>query len=299
MVLSICVVTMNRANQLKEALESCLKCSLPEETEFVIVDNASTDETEKIVEDIFALNEYKHIYIKNKENVGAGKGRNMYYQAASGKYIYGMDDDAVIAYNENPDFFVRAVRCFEENPDIVSLATQIYDKAWQKNRQVIDGKIISDGVYKCKMFCGGSHFLRRSFYKTPPYLSNIYGYEELPPSLMAWDAGKINAFCPDLKAIHQPLVDRWNRNNNANDGIVINECATQYAVKKSTYPLIFVPILYMAYKARCKMYLKGITDGEKRANLLVKETCLLNKNQKKIRIKTVIKMFKDFGISIF
>ena len=43
MDLSICVVTMNRANQLKEALESCLACELPIKTEFVIIDNASCD----------------------------------------------------------------------------------------------------------------------------------------------------------------------------------------------------------------------------------------------------------------
>ena len=47
--LSIGVVTMNRAAQLKEALESCLACQLPAKTEFIIIDNASTDNTEEIV----------------------------------------------------------------------------------------------------------------------------------------------------------------------------------------------------------------------------------------------------------
>ena len=55
MKLSICVVTMNRANQLSEALQSCLLCELPRETEFVIIDNASTDHTEQVVKEIQLL----------------------------------------------------------------------------------------------------------------------------------------------------------------------------------------------------------------------------------------------------
>ena len=49
MKLSIVVITMNRANQLKDALQSCVNSKLPEDTEFVIVDNASSDNTREIV----------------------------------------------------------------------------------------------------------------------------------------------------------------------------------------------------------------------------------------------------------
>jgi len=298
MKLSICVVTMNRANQLKEALESCLKCKLPKETEFVIVDNASSDDTESVVKNIFENCEYSCYYEKMKENLGCGGGRNYAFLKASGEYIYVLDDDAVIC-NDNVDFFNVAIKCFESCQSIVTLTTQIYDNMWGHDRLNPSKRHMFDNVYKCYMFCGGSHFLRKSFFKQPPYLGNKYGYEELPPSLLVADSGCENVFCSEIKVIHNPLVDKWSRKNEANDGIVINECAVQYAVKKSTYPLILVPILYMAYKARCKKHLKDIPDGAKKAALLVKETCLLNKNQKKIRIKTVIKMFKDFGISIF
>ena len=43
MELTIALVTMNREKQLIKALNSCLSCELPDETEFVIVDNCSTD----------------------------------------------------------------------------------------------------------------------------------------------------------------------------------------------------------------------------------------------------------------
>lgn len=47
--LSICVITMNRREQLVEALASCLLCKIPKDTQFVVVDNGSTDNTENDV----------------------------------------------------------------------------------------------------------------------------------------------------------------------------------------------------------------------------------------------------------
>ena len=38
MKLSIAVVTMNRVKQLIEALQSCIDCIIPEDTEFVCID---------------------------------------------------------------------------------------------------------------------------------------------------------------------------------------------------------------------------------------------------------------------
>lgn len=53
----------------------------------------------------------------------------------------------------------------DDNPRIAALATQIYDEAWKANRLEINGKKLSDDIYLCKMFCEGSHFLRRNFLK--------------------------------------------------------------------------------------------------------------------------------------
>ena len=110
MKLSICLVTMNREVQLVNAINSCLSCELPEGTEFVIVDNCSEDNTEKAIKDIFTHCRYPYVYEKQSINIGAGAGRNRYFELASGEYIYGMDDDAVIDFNNNPDFFVKAIK---------------------------------------------------------------------------------------------------------------------------------------------------------------------------------------------
>ena len=48
--LTIAVLTMNRCQQLIEALDSCLACRLPESTEFVVLDNGSEDDTPREME---------------------------------------------------------------------------------------------------------------------------------------------------------------------------------------------------------------------------------------------------------
>ena len=88
MKLSIAVVTMNRSKQLLEALESCAACELPTDTQFVIVDNASTDETENMVKGFFATNPFPFYYEKMTENIGCGRGRNYAYSKCSGDYCY-------------------------------------------------------------------------------------------------------------------------------------------------------------------------------------------------------------------
>lgn len=57
-VLSIAVITWNRSRQLAEALKSCFACNLPENTEFVIIDNGSTDDTEQVVLSLFKNSHY-------------------------------------------------------------------------------------------------------------------------------------------------------------------------------------------------------------------------------------------------
>ena len=294
--LTISVITMNRALQLKEALDSCLFCDLPENTEFVIIDNASSDNTKDVVYECLQNSGYCFYYEKLPENLGVGGGRNYAFEKASGKYIYVMDDDAVIS-GDNKNFFKSAMEYFEKHEDVVTLTTQIYDTAWKKNRLEQFGQEVYKGLYYCMMFCGGSHFLRKDFFETPPYLNNKYGYEEIPPSLYVADAGMKNMFCPSLKVIHKPKVNKWDKSKEENVHILINECATAYALKKMMYPKIFFPVLKMAYLKRCKMYLNK--DGKKQADKLVKDIIKEYKGLKKIKVKTVIEEFKKFGLAVF
>ena len=209
-----------------------------------------------------------------------------------------MDDDAVVDFENEPDFFVKAIAILDKYPSIATLATQIYDTAWHDNRQAVCGKEIYPGVYKCKMFCGGSHFLRKSVFDTSPYLSNKYGYEELPPSLMAMDAGMINAFCPDLIAIHKPAINKWNFKDDKNLEYLIIECGVPYAIKRTMYPAICAPLLCLAYKKRCKKYLPQTEDVKIQLSNVIADTLQLCDGMNRIKLTTFLKMCVDFGLSI-
>lgn len=296
-MLSICVVTMNREKQLLEALNSCLSCELPLNTEFVVIDNASTDGTEQAVCSLFSQIDFPLVYVRNDQNIGAGAGRNLYFEKSSGKYIYGMDDDAVIS-PDNPDFFSKAVDIMEEFNEIAILTTQIYDMAWEKDRQKITGREYAKDLFYCKMFSGGSHFLRKNAFTLAPYFPNKYGYEELPPSLYVWDDGFINVFCPTLHAIHKPLIDKWNYEDVQNLSLLINECAIPYAIKKMVYPRLFAPVLYLGYISRKRKYLSKVPEGKELSDSLVKKTLEAYRLNEKIKIRTALKLIKEFGFSV-
>ena len=300
MKLTIAVVTMNRAMQLKEALESCLACVLPSETEFVIIDNASSDNTEEIVKESFEKTNYSLYYEKLPENLGVGGGRNYAFSKATGEFFYVLDDDAVIDTSKNDRFFADALEILENNTDIITLTTQIYDTAWKDYRlQASERNKLQEGLYVCKMFCGGSHYLRTSFFDPQPYFNNKYGYEEIPPSLKVFDAKKLNVFACDLQIIHKPAVNKWIFSDEKNHALLINECSVQYAVKKMMYPTVFTPLLWLAYKKRAKKYLSNVPNGMKKSKELVRETVKKNKINYKIKISTVAEMYRRFGLSVF
>ena len=299
MKLSICVITMNRARQLQEALLSCLACELPQETEFVVIDNASTDNTEQVVKEALTACGYSYYYEKLPNNLGVGGGRNYAYEKACGEFAYMLDDDAVIDVEKNADFFVRAISYMDNNPRIATLTSQIYDTAWKRDRVESGGPVFTKGLYKCLVFCGGSHFLRKAFYTEAPYLSNKYGFEEIPPSLRAMNAGMVNVFCPDLFIIHKPAVNKWNYDDEKNHALLIAGVALPYAIKKMMYPVAAEPFLKLAKMQRIKKYMIGVPNAPRKVNDVAKRMCAEYPIKEKIKLGTFLRMYRDFKLSIF
>ena len=297
--LSIAVITMNRAEQLKEALASCLACELPEGTEFVIIDNASTDHTADAVKETMQNCGHPYYYEKLPENLGVGGGRNYAYDKATGDYTYVLDDDAVIDVEGNPDFFTRAVAIMDEHPVIASLTTQIYDTAWERDRVTPDGEEFTKGLYKNIMFYGGSHFLRRTFFASAPYLSNKYGYEEIPPSLRAMNAKMINAYVPSLRIIHKPAVNKWDWSEEKNHALLIKGHAIPHAIKKMMYPRIAAPLLCLAQARRRKLYLQNVPNAKAEIKKAEKNFMRESPIKEKIKLSTLFRMVKDFKLSTF
>ena len=91
--ISAVVCTLNRATYLARAVESLVNQTYPKEYyEIIVVDNGSTDNTREVVEQFSQCAIIRYIYEPVK---GLSQARNTGWQAAAGKYVAYLDDDAI------------------------------------------------------------------------------------------------------------------------------------------------------------------------------------------------------------
>lgn len=88
---TVVVTTYNRSNSLLRAVQSVLNQTYSN-YQLLIVDDASQDETETIIEPLIKVNE-KIIYKRHDVNKGLAASRNTGTISASGDYIAFLDDD--------------------------------------------------------------------------------------------------------------------------------------------------------------------------------------------------------------
>jgi glycosyltransferase involved in cell wall biosynthesis len=92
-IVSIIMCTYNRANYLREAIESVLAQTYSD-WELLILDDCSTDNTKDIVSE-YQAKDPRIVYIKNDKNLGINKNRNKALELSTGKYIAVLDSDDI------------------------------------------------------------------------------------------------------------------------------------------------------------------------------------------------------------
>jgi len=86
---SVIIPTYNRSPIVGRAIRSVLNQTY-KNLELIIVNDASEDETEKVVKNI---KDERIIYLSHEKNKGGGAARNTGLKVASGKYVALLDDD--------------------------------------------------------------------------------------------------------------------------------------------------------------------------------------------------------------
>lgn len=107
---SICIPTYNRAQFIEKAIESALNQTYSN-IEVIVVDNASTDNTESMV------NKYtdpRLKYFKNDHNVGMFGNFNRCLELANGKYIQLLHSDDYI----DEDFIEKCITFLESHENV-------------------------------------------------------------------------------------------------------------------------------------------------------------------------------------
>lgn len=91
--ISVIIVNYNARYFLKNCISSILSSDIADQIQIIVVDNASTDGSCKMLKDYFP-----GVYcIQNKENVGFGKANNQGVAVADGEYILVLNPDTMLA----------------------------------------------------------------------------------------------------------------------------------------------------------------------------------------------------------
>ena len=111
--ISVVICSYNRANYIREALQSLYNQTLPHtQFEVIVVDNASTDNTESVCKDFITEHSDAAFYYMLESRQGASFARNTGAAKVKAPLLCFMDDDA-IAY---PDFLTNLLAFFREVP---------------------------------------------------------------------------------------------------------------------------------------------------------------------------------------
>ncbi|RED48363.1 glycosyltransferase family 2 protein [Seonamhaeicola aphaedonensis] len=145
-LISIIIPTYNRAKLLGATIESVINQTYTN-WECIVVDDGSTDDTEKLVKS-YSLNDSRIKYFLRPKSYpkGASSCRNYGYKMSKGQYINWLDSDDLI----HEDKLKYQVKCLNDNEklDFVVSQTYFFKDEIKKNDTVWNQKLISKLPYK-------------------------------------------------------------------------------------------------------------------------------------------------------
>ena len=113
-LISIIIITRNRAGFISKAIESALGQSFPD-WELIIIDDASQDNTGEIIKSYIAK-DARIKYFRNDEHLRISKSRNKALSLARGEYVAVLDSDDVWS---DRDKLKKQYEFLERNKDYV------------------------------------------------------------------------------------------------------------------------------------------------------------------------------------
>lgn len=179
-LVTVVTPTYNRAEYLKQAIESVLSQSY-ENIEYIIVDdNKPESEARKTTEEIVkSYNDSRIKYIQNKVNMGGSKARNVGIFEAKGEYLAFLDDDDIYLADK---IEVQVEQMIKNDWDVCVMdgATYNYatgEKLTERHQQVKTG-MTRDELMRAHLIyhiTGTNSFM----FKTS-YIQEFGGFDDLP-----------------------------------------------------------------------------------------------------------------------
>ena len=125
--ISICITTLNRADLLKNFIDSIVSQKQNLDVEIIVSDGGSGDHTREVMESF--SKEYSYIkYVNPGRRVGFDEGLHLCVKESTGNFIWGMTDDDYLAQGglakvfsqiePDLDLLLVNVRCFTKDMNI-------------------------------------------------------------------------------------------------------------------------------------------------------------------------------------
>lgn len=179
-MISIIIPTYNRAYIIRRTLNS-LVAQEYKEWECLVVDDASTDETVRVVED-YVVRDNRFRFCKNRRKKGAQGARNTGIMEARGEWVVLFDSD-----NEMKPNFLTHVAKYSSNKEC-DVITCWSDVISSDNGNVIgEFKWYCDGLIHERLMTGASYVDNSSAVIRKKCLEEIGCLDEECPAFQEWD----------------------------------------------------------------------------------------------------------------
>lgn len=301
MLLSIIIATYNRSFEVIRAIESIFPLNI-KNYEMIVWDNHSQEKDHDIVRNYCESRKENILYYYAEKNLGAGGGKNAAWLESKGKYVFIMDDDAVI---HSEHYFSKLVNYMEQHPKVGAVYTDIYEPASNKHYDCMyknhnirieneKNNIAMDcyigNVSRALAFVGGAHIVRREAIATknlyPRY--SMFGSEETYASLLIWNNGYEVHNLADIGVYHLPTPERNFSGEIREKKIIV----TAFLMKKMIYPISLQLIMYVAFRLHLKK--NGFQYDDECKEIL--NTSFCQEDVKRIGIVCLIELANLFGI---
>lgn len=290
-LISYLFVTQNRKEELKEAIDSVLAQNY-EPKEVIVVDNNSSDGTQKLFRNNFESEKVK--YIKLGENRGVCGGRNVAIEAAEGRILITMDDDAIISPENATE---RIVNRFTGDDDLGILAFKVlnyYTGELQESAfPTRDEGRSPEQEFNVATFIGVGHAVLDEVYQDVGLYGDYfpYGHEELDLAFRVLDMNFDIVYFPEVIIKHKVkprsdrLSGRWD---------IVLENRIKVAIRN--LPWKYVLSTTLAWSLKTLIDLKGdVRPVLKAFSKLFSKRSKLLKERKKIGEDTIKRISKLKG----
>lgn len=201
---SICICTRNRPDELRTALASILRSTIPP-YQIIVSDDSTDDRTERLLSE-----GYPHVYYAHGPRMGLCANRNNALRLASGSHVLFLDDDSSLGEH----FLAHILRTIEAD-DRTPRGLLIVSGTIEER----DGRLVlphdqsflgfqnrpyRPGEPYCTVVLGSTVFPRELFQTLRFDEQLVYGYDEVDLATRATRIGFRILLCPNAVNYHFP-----------------------------------------------------------------------------------------------